>query len=66
MNIKTKYLCLLAVLSVVDVVIPIPILGFILIYIVLERPLWFKNAVGETLRILQKPLNRFLHGQLPG
>jgi len=47
LNIKTKYLCLLAVLCAVDVVIPIPILGILLIYIVLERPLWFKNAVGE-------------------
>jgi hypothetical protein len=48
MNIKTKYLCLLAVLSVVDVVIPIPILGFILIYIVLERPPWFKDVVAKV------------------
>jgi hypothetical protein len=47
MNIKTKYLCLLAVLSAVDVVIPIPILGVILIYVVLERPLWFKDTVVE-------------------
>lgn len=48
MNIKTKYLCWLTALSIVDVVIPIPILGFTLIYIVLERPLWFKNAVGAV------------------
>ena len=45
MNIKTKYLGLLAAFSVVDVVIPIPILEIILIYVVLERPLWFKDAV---------------------
>jgi len=47
MNTKTKYLCLLAVISVADVVIPIPILGVALIYIVLERPLWFKDAVEK-------------------
>jgi len=47
MNVKTKYLCLLVALSAVDVVIPIPILGVILIYVVLERPPWFKDAVAE-------------------
>ena len=47
MNIKTKYLCLLAVLSAVDVLIPIPILGVILLYVVLERPFWFKDAVSK-------------------
>ncbi|MEW6671292.1 MAG: hypothetical protein AB1427_06285 [Thermodesulfobacteriota bacterium] len=45
MKIKTKYLCLLVVLSAVDVVIPIPILGVTLIYVLLERPPWFKDAV---------------------
>jgi len=54
MKIKTKYLCLLAVLSAVDVVIPIPILGLILIYVVLELPPWFKDDVAE---IYQKNRN---------
>ena len=35
------------VICVVDVVIPIPILGLILIYVVLQRPSWFADAVGE-------------------
>ena len=47
MNIKTKYLCLLALLSAVDVIIPIPILGLTLIYVVLERPPWFKDSVEK-------------------
>lgn len=51
MNIKTKYLCLLAVLSAVDVVIPIPIMGVFLLYVVLERPLWFKDAVVEIYQL---------------
>ncbi|MDF1592760.1 MAG: hypothetical protein P1P89_14680 [Desulfobacterales bacterium] len=51
MNIKTKYLCLLAVLSAVDVVIPIPILGVFLLYVVLERPLWFKDAVSAIYKV---------------
>jgi len=50
MNTKTKYLFFLAILSLVDVVIPIPILGLILIYIVLERPPWFKDAVDAIYR----------------
>jgi len=50
MNTKTKYLFFLAILSLMDVVIPIPILGLILIYIVLERPAWFKDAVDAIYR----------------
>lgn len=45
MNIKTKYIGLLAAVSVVDMVIPVPILGIFLIYVVLQRPPWFKDAV---------------------
>lgn len=50
MNTKTKYLSLLAALSLIDVVIPIPILGATLIYVVLERPHWFKDAVEKIYR----------------
>jgi hypothetical protein len=47
MTIKTKSLIILVVLGVIDVVIPIPILGMILIYVVLQRPPWFTNVVQE-------------------
>jgi len=50
MNIKTKYVCLLAILSIVDVVIPIPIIGIILIYVVLKRPRWVKDVAAEIYR----------------
>jgi hypothetical protein len=38
MNIKTKIIIILVVVCVVDVLIPIPILGLTLIYIVRQRP----------------------------
>jgi hypothetical protein len=47
MTTKTKTLIALILLCVVDTVIPFPILGVILIYIVLQRPPWFKNVVAE-------------------
>jgi hypothetical protein len=31
----------------VDTVIPFPIIGLILIYILLQRPPWFKNVTAE-------------------
>jgi len=47
MSIKTKSLIILIVLGIIDVVIPIPILGVILIDVVLRRPPWFTNVVRE-------------------
>jgi hypothetical protein len=47
MSIKTKSLIFLVILGFIDVVIPIPILGVILIYVVIQRPPWFGNVVRE-------------------
>lgn len=47
MTLKTKTLIALVGLSLVDAVIPIPILGIILIYVVLQRPTWFLDVVRE-------------------
>ncbi|MCG6918797.1 MAG: hypothetical protein LJE89_14780 [Deltaproteobacteria bacterium] len=47
MTTKTKYLITLILLSMVDTVIPFPIIGVILIYILLQRPPWFKNVAAE-------------------
>ncbi len=47
MSIKAKSLIILVVLGIIDVVIPIPILGVILICVVLRRPPWFTNIVRE-------------------
>jgi hypothetical protein len=47
MSIKTKSLIFLVILGIIVVVIPSPILGLILIYVVLQRPPWFTNVVRE-------------------
>ena len=47
MNIKTKTLTFITVLCFIDVVIPIPILGIILICVILQKPPWFKEIVRE-------------------
>ncbi len=47
MALHTKCLIGLLILAVVDAVIPFPILGMILIYVVLQKPVWFRKMVGE-------------------
>ncbi len=47
MTIKTKTLIALILLSMVDTVIPLPIIGVILIYVLLQRPPWVRNVIGE-------------------
>ena len=47
MTLKTRILISLAGLSIVDAVIPIPIVGLILIFVILQKPPWFHKLVGE-------------------
>jgi hypothetical protein len=47
MTLKTKCLIGLIALCIVDVLIPIPIVGMILIYVLFQRPPWFADAVRE-------------------
>jgi hypothetical protein len=47
MALKTKCLIGLLGLAVVDAVIPFPILGMILIYVVLQKPPWFHEVVRD-------------------
>lgn len=47
MTIKTKSLIILIVLCLVDTVIPFPIIGVILIYILLQRPPWVRNIFED-------------------
>jgi len=47
MNAQTKYLLILLGLGIIDVFIPVPIVGLILIYVLIQRPLWFKDVVRE-------------------
>jgi hypothetical protein len=45
---KTKIIISLIILGIIDMVIPIPILGIILLYVVLEKPSWFRRAVRDV------------------
>jgi len=47
MTTKTKTLIALILLCLVDTVIPYPIIGVILIYVLLQRPPWVRNVIVE-------------------
>jgi hypothetical protein len=47
MALKTKCLLGLFGFAVVDAVIPFPILGMILVYVVVQKPPWFQKVVRE-------------------
>jgi hypothetical protein len=48
MDIKTKCLVFLILMGIIDVVIPVPIMGIFLIYVLLQRPPWFFEMVKEV------------------
>jgi len=50
MKTGTKILIALIILGIVDMVVPVPILGITLIYVVLQKPLWFRVVVEEIYR----------------
>lgn len=50
MEIKTKILICLIVFAFLDMIIPIPFTALILIYVVLEKPPWFKNLVTDIYK----------------
>jgi len=50
MSMKTQLIVALILMGVVDVVIPIPITSLVLIYVVVQRPPWFKDIVRKIYR----------------
>lgn len=50
MSIKTKLFTGVILLSLIDIIIPIPILGIILIYVLFQKPAWFRNAVRDIYK----------------
>jgi len=46
MTLKTRALIGLVSLSLVDTVIPIPIVGLTLIYVMIQKPPWFQEIVA--------------------
>lgn len=47
MKTRTKTMLGLAALGLVDTVIPVPIIGIVLIYVLYQKPDWFKVLVSE-------------------
>ena len=45
---STKVLWGLILFGLIDLVIPLPLLAFTLIYVVLEQPPWFRELVDEV------------------
>ena len=49
-NIQNKTILILILLGLVDILIPIPIIGLILVYVVIQKPSWFMDLVQEIYR----------------
>ena len=47
MKTNTKIILYLSILALIDMVIPIPFTALILIYVIFEKPAWFKNLVTQ-------------------
>ena len=47
MQARTKILAILILLSIVDMIIPFPILGVVLIGVLFNKPAWFEKLVRE-------------------
>jgi hypothetical protein len=47
MKTKNKLLAYLIIFAIFDLIIPFPITAAILIYVLFERPAWFKEYVEE-------------------
>ena len=49
MKINTKIMIYLSILALLDMIIPIPFTALILIYVIFEKPAWFRNLVTEIV-----------------
>lgn len=47
MKTNTKILLYLSILAFIDMIIPIPFTALMLIYVIFEKPAWFKKLVTE-------------------
>ncbi len=50
MSLKTQLLLYLLAMAVFDVIIPIPITAMALIYVLYQKPKWFKEWVDTVYR----------------
>jgi len=47
MKTKIKIILYLSILALIDMIIPIPFAALMLIYVIFEKPAWFRNLVTE-------------------
>ena len=47
MDYRTKVLASLISLALVDTVIPVPVIGLILVYVIFAKPSWFSDLVAK-------------------
>jgi hypothetical protein len=47
MKTNRKIMIYLSILALLDMIIPIPFTALMLIYIILEKPAWFRNLVTD-------------------
>ena len=48
MKLRTKILISLLILAVLDMAIPIPFAAILLLYVLLDRPPWFRRIVEDV------------------
>lgn len=48
MKTTNKILIVLVAMALVDILIPVPIAVFLLIYVLYQKPAWFKELVDEV------------------
>ena len=48
MNLKTKIFISLIGLALVDMVIPVPFTTILLLYVLIEKPVWFRRMVSNV------------------
>jgi hypothetical protein len=47
MKSTTKFLLVLIAMAIFDVIIPIPLAVLLLIYVLYQKPVWFKEVVDD-------------------
>jgi len=50
MKTTTRILIYLVAMALVDIIIPVPIAAFMLIYVLYQKPAWFKEMVEDVYR----------------
>ena len=50
MKTTTKILAYLVAMALVDIIIPVPVAAFMLIYVLYQKPAWFKEMVEDVYR----------------